>query len=135
MTEIASPSSFLSGADLVPPGQRDPKPRSGSVPSVQFGSLVSEAAQNRPRPSLAPDDAPKPRDLPKAENERPVDPQNARDTDAPPPREKPAVLRRRKSLLPRPRVARMLARKQALPFMAALTRPRVTRAIRMAPAL
>ncbi len=90
MTEIASPSSFLSGADLVPPGQRDPKPRSGSVPSVQFGSLVSEAAQNRPRPSLAPDDAPKPRDLPKAENERPVDRQNARDTDAPPPREKPA---------------------------------------------
>lgn len=90
MTEIASPSSFLSGADLVPPGQRDPKPRSGSVPSVRFGALVSEAAQNRVRPNPPPEDTPKPRELPKAASDRAVERQEARDTDAPPPREKPA---------------------------------------------
>lgn len=89
MTEIASPSSLLSSADLFPPGQRETKPRGGSEPSQNFGSLVSEAAQNRMRLAPVPDEQPAPRDLPKADDNRPPERQEARDNDAQPPREKP----------------------------------------------
>jgi flagellar hook-length control protein FliK len=68
MIEIASPSSFPSVAEPVPPGQRDTKTRSGSVPTVPFGSLVSQAAHNRQRPAGMQDGAPTPR-TPTAEEE------------------------------------------------------------------
>lgn len=68
MIEIASPSSFPSVAEPVPPGQRDTKTGSGSVPTVPFGSLVSQAAENPRNPIQMQDEAPAPR-TPTAEEE------------------------------------------------------------------
>lgn len=61
MTEIASSSQLLSGADLVPPGQRDARPRQAPASAVPFGALVSNAAQNQQRPARPQEEPPAPR--------------------------------------------------------------------------
>lgn len=89
MTEITSPSSFLSGAELVPQGQRDTKPRSEQFPGVPFGSLVSQAAQNGQRPAQMKDEAPVPR-TPTAEEEARATAQREAHEGVQQSREKPA---------------------------------------------
>lgn len=88
MTEIASSSQLLSGADLVPPGQRDARPRQAPASAVPFGALVSNAAQNQQRPARPQEEPPAPRTPSFEEETRATQRREAREAQEQAPREK-----------------------------------------------